>query len=392
MTYEVNGKFFNEQAQEVSRPTSGSITGIPTSYTTAYGGKIAVPSLDYLTDPGKAGYIGNGVTKDLIVKLFQAAGVALPPETHNQSAFNDQIRAAGDAGRNVNYSDSPQSGQFYNRSGDIVDASGNPITDPNIRLQVAQSIGGDLNKLPIFASTNSGSSGGNTTGGTNPDLGPYADLYKQMQDYLTKLQQNGQVINPNVAITPDQLAAFTTQAASQIHPYYATQLAAATDSFLSGLGYNTDQFKNSVSQAQEQYGRTLDALGSTAADQGFAQSGVRQKQEGQLAGDVQNNLDQMRSSLFNTSENAARSFAQTYGGAQVPTAPTLGAAPRVLPGQSQFNTTGSNQGLYSLDSSIYNRLIGTQQNAEKQATDTLASQLSTNANQLKANTTQRSLL
>lgn len=243
----------------------------------------------------------------------------------------------------------------------------------------------------------SGGSGGSQTSNSgtsasNPDLGPYADLYKQMQDYLDKLQKNGQIINPNVQITPDQLAAFATQAAGQIHPFYATQLAAATDSFLSGLGYNTDQFKNSVNQAQTQYGRNLDALGSTSADQGFAQSGIRQKKEGELASDTQNNLDQLRGSLFNNSQNSVRQFATTYGGANVPGAPTLGAAPRVLPGQSQFDTSGSQQGLYSLDPSIYQRLIGTEQNSEKQATDTLASQLATNKNQLTANTQARSLL
>lgn len=225
-----------------------------------------------------------------------------------------------------------------------------------------------------------------------PDLGPYADLYKQMQDYLDKLQKNGQVINPNVQITPDQLAAFATQAATQIHPYYATQLGAATDSFLSNLGYNTDQFKNSISQAQTQYGRNLETLGASAADRGFAQSGIRQKEEGQLASDTQNNLDQLRGSLFNTSQNAARQFATTYGGAQVPGAPQIGAAPRVLSGQSQFDTSGSNSGIYQLDPNIYSRLIGSEQNSEKSATDTLASQLATNANQLTANTQARSLI
>lgn len=245
----------------------------------------------------------------------------------------------------------------------------------------------------ISGGTTGGSQGANSgSTGSNPDLGPYADLYKQMQDYLTKLQQNGQIINPNVQITPDQLAAFATQAASQIHPYYATQLAAATDSFLSGLGYNTDQFKNSINQAQVQYDRNLDALGSTSADQGFAQSGIRQKKEGDLASDTQNNLDQLRGSLFNNSQNSARQFATTYGGANVPGAPTIGSSPRVLPGQSQFDTSGSQQGLYSLDPSIYQRLIGTEQNSEKQATDTLASQLATNSNQLTANTQARSLL
>ena len=312
-----------------------------------------------------------------------------------QDAWARDYRASGANPSGVAFgTPAPSTGQYFrSSSGDFVDSNGRPVTDPNIRLQISQSIGGELNNLPLFGSgntTNSGQVAGATT--SNPDLGPYNDLYKQMQDYLTKLQQNGQIINPNVAITPDQLAAFTTQAASQIHPYYATQLAAATDSFLSGLGYNTEQFKNSVQQSQQQYGRNLDTLSSNMADVGFAQSGIRNKKEGDLASDTQNNLDQMRSSLFNTSQNAARSFAQQYGGSGVPQAPTIGAAPRVLSGKSQFDTSGSQQGLYSLDPSIYSRLIGSEQNAEKQATDSLASQLATNANSLTANQQQRRLL
>lgn len=219
----------------------------------------------------------------------------------------------------------------------------------------------------------------------------YDALLTHLQPYLDQLLKNGQVINPNVQITPDQLAAFTAQAVTQIHPYFATQLKAATDSFLTGLGYNTQQLNNQVQQAQSQYGRTLDNQSSSFADQGFAQSGIRMKAQNELATDTQKSLDQARGSLINSSTNQAQSFAQQYGGAQVPQAPQLGQAPRVLAGQSQFDTSGGNTGLYQLNPDIYNKLIGSEQNSEKQATDTLSSQLASNAQQLNANSQTRSL-
>lgn len=219
----------------------------------------------------------------------------------------------------------------------------------------------------------------------------YDQLLAQLQTYLDQLQKNGQVINPNVQITPDQIAQFTAQAATQIHPYYATQLQAATSQFLGNLGYNLQSYNDQIAKAQTDYGRQLDTLGANAADQGFAQSGIRQKQEGQLASDTQYSLDQARNAFTNSSQNTAASFANTYGGANTPTAPTIGASPRVLPGQNSFSTSGSNAGLYTLDPGIYNQLIGTQQNAEKSATDTLSSQLQNNFVKQQSNNQVRTL-
>lgn len=230
-------------------------------------------------------------------------------------------------------------------------------------------------------------------GSTIPSTGDpkYDALLQQMNQYLQQLVKNGQQINPNVTITPDKLAEFTQQATQQLHPYYATQLQAATDAFLQKQGYSVNNYNTGVTQAQTNYGRSLENLGSNMADQGFAQSGIRLKQENQLAQDTQNSIDQARNSLVNSSADMARSFAQTYGGQNALglNTPNI-TTPRVLPGQPNFDTTQST-GLYTLSPNIYSQLIGSEQNAEKSATDTLSSQLQSNYVQQQSNAATRTL-
>lgn len=72
-----------------------------------------------------------------------------------------------------------------------------------------------------------GSSGpGSTTPAGVPEslanLPPeYQDLYLQLKGQLDQLKQRGQVINPNIEITPEKIAEFTKQAEAEIDPYYA---------------------------------------------------------------------------------------------------------------------------------------------------------------------------
>lgn len=214
---------------------------------------------------------------------------------------------------------------------------------------------------------------------------------KQVKDYLDKLHQAGYTINQNVEITPDKVAEFTKQASDQIHPYYANQLKAATSQFLTTQGYGTDNLLNNEKQLQNTYSNNLRTLSENAAERGMALSGGRVRDEGQLANDTQNTIDTNRRTLEYNAGNNAATFAQKYGGAQVPTAPTYDSTPRVLSGQSQFSTDTSNRNLYQLSPEIYQNLIGSEQNAEKTATTGLQKQLETNYQQGQTNTQLRAL-
>src|SRR3990167_8369757 len=73
-------------------------------------------------------------------------------------------------------------------------------------------------------------------GSNAPDLSglppEWVILYNQLQEYLTKLQERGERINPNIEITPQQVAEFTKKAEGEIDPYFGSQLKLARESFM----------------------------------------------------------------------------------------------------------------------------------------------------------------
>lgn len=318
-------------------------------------------------------------------KLANTTPYVMPDSSPNSTNTSTPSQTSTN-NTNSQYYISPLTGTKY--------VGGNGLTAQQVALQnepkLSSQIGSQTSNL-----SNSGGSNANTLpdGTPIPKTGdPATDaLLTQINGYLTKLSANGQVINPNVQITPDQLAVFAKQASSEIHPYFATQLQTVTDQYLSNLGYNIDQLNNQVDQTQSQYSRSLDTLASNAADQGFAQSGIRAKQENQLAQDTQNSISNTFNSARNSATNAAYDYAKTYGGQAALTLgnPTINQ-PRVLPGQSKFDQ-GTSVGLYQLSPNLYNNLIGSEQNTEKSATDTLASQLASNSQTQQANNTSRQL-
>lgn len=253
--------------------------------------------------------------------------------------------------------------------------TGLPLSNPNANyFQPGQ--GG--NPTTSGGTLGGGSSvGGGTIGAGGVDLSTlspeFKGLYDELEGYLKRLQENGQVLNPNIDITPDQVAAFTKQAETEINPYYSGQLKLAREDLLRSVGKATEDIGLSEADAQRKYGTGLRQLGETSADQGFAQSGLRNRAEGDLATDTQNSINANRRTLdFNTG-SAVRSFAQKYGTSEVPQL-NIGGSPAVSAGEPKFGT-GSSSSLYQLSPDVYNGLVGSEEYARRGAVSSRASQL-----------------
>lgn len=210
----------------------------------------------------------------------------------------------------------------------------------------------------------------------------YEELYNQLKTYLDKLVANGQVINPNIEITPEKIAEFTAQAQTEIDPYYASQLKLAREDLLSSIGYSKQQILANEQELERKYGTSVRKLGEQSAEQGFAQSGIRQRGEQELAADTQSQINQGRTMLGNTVGTAARTFAQQYGAQNIET-PAITAAPvvqagneRFLPGQAIVSGQASTeQPLYQLSPDIYDSLVGSKQYEQTAAKRTRVSEL-----------------
>jgi len=183
---------------------------------------------------------------------------------------------------------------------------------------------------------------------------------KMMEDYMEQLIKNGQIINPDVTFTPEEIAGFVAQASQELDPYYAQQLKIATDNFLREIGYDVESLKLTQEQAEKQYQRNLRSLGEEMAESGFAYSGLRKEKERQLAEETQQAIQEKRRPLEYGAGSKAREFAQLWGTENVPGA-ELPGLPSITPGVETWLKTTANQPLYQLSTDIYGGLVGSKE-------------------------------
>lgn len=208
-----------------------------------------------------------------------------------------------------------------------------------------------------------------------PAQKPQDDMGNILQTYLDELRARGIAINPNVEITPEKLAEFLKKAESEIAPYYATQLAVARDKVLREFGYATEEIQLLERRLEQQYGKGVRTLGESAAERGFAQSGIRQREERELADETQQTIDDRRRQLEQQATGVAAQYAGQYGTANLPAIPSLPSTPRVLAGEGAFQHTGQASPFYSLSSQVYDSLTGSQQFQERADVQSRASDL-----------------
>lgn len=238
---------------------------------------------------------------------------------------------------------------------------------------------GDLIEVPkgtpgAFQQGGSSGEGGIPDFNLTPTGNPEMDaMLKTLQTYLNELKARGQVLNPNIDITPEKAAEFLAKAESEINPYYQGQLKMAREQLLSSAGYAKDQLEQYERQLASQYNLQHKQLGEQAADQGFAQSGIRKQGETQLATEVQDRLTLNRQQLQNQLGNVARSFAQNWGTSELPGL-NISRTPQVT-GMGSFQTDSSTQPFYSLSPEVYNGLIGTEEFNRRGAVQQRVSQL-----------------
>lgn len=211
-----------------------------------------------------------------------------------------------------------------------------------------------------------------------------------LEEYLNELEKRGQVLNPNIKIDAKTVAQFTKQAEQEINPYYKGQLKMARESLLANAGFSRDEVLRTEQELERQYQQNFRQVGESAADRGFALSGIRNREEGDLATATQQTLDQNRRNLQFKTENAAREFAQLYGTDNMPSL-SIGAAPSITGGETGFTRQGSSRNLYQLDPNVYQGLIGSQEFERRGAVRNRTSQLESAFRGNQALTQARSL-
>ena len=216
----------------------------------------------------------------------------------------------------------------------------------------------------------------NTNVSNTPDTGDSAlnQLLQQTQQFLDNLIQQGQTINPQIEITPEQTAQFLTQAQAEISPYYASQMALAREGLLRDAGYTSDEIARSEAETEKKYGQNLRTLGVNAAESGMALSGGRQLDEQNLAQDTQSAIDQNRKLQEYNMGNKARTFAGEWGGEDLPEF-SYSSAPKVTAGVGSFSRSLDTKPFYNISDSVYQGLKGSKDYEQEVAQRTRGSEL-----------------
>ena len=213
--------------------------------------------------------------------------------------------------------------------------------------------------------------------------GESAQLVNLFQTYLDKLATNGQSINPNIEITPDRVSEFMAKAQSdidqfipyaskEIKPFYENQLKVAREGFLRSAGYSQQQLLQHEAGLERKFTETQRGIGEQAAEQGFAQSGLRFRQERENIDATQRAIGQARETVGQRVTGLASEFAQKYGTANLPGF-NVGATPKV--GDFDFTRPSAEQPFYQLSPETYAGLQGEQTFAQESATRKRAAEL-----------------
>lgn len=220
------------------------------------------------------------------------------------------------------------------------------------------------------------------------------ELLRVIKDSLDSLRERGQMINPNVAITPERLAEFTAFASQKIDPFFASQLKIAQEGFLRDVGFSKEDILRQEQEAEIKYGRDLRKLQAGFGTRGLAFSGLRREGEREFARETQVGLEEKRRELGFKAGTAARTFAQKFGGLQgqaFPSTPTLGAAPRVLPGVSEFARGTEEVPFYEISPELSRDLIGEEEFKRRAAVRSRTAELEGAQRQLDITSQSRGL-
>jgi len=198
-----------------------------------------------------------------------------------------------------------------------------------------------------------------------------------LQTTLNQMIASGQVINPNIALSPSDITTFLNQAKGIIDPYFSSQISQIQEGLSQNLTSLQQQWDNEQQADQLAFQQSLAQTREANAGAGTALSGGRSLQELQSTQGEQNTINQQQNALQGQAQSAVNSAAQQIGSNMTNTLP--------------FNAyTASNQGLGSVNQSgsinyaPVNVTQGSLEAAQQTAESTQATSLAAQALQSRA--------
>lgn len=132
----------------------------------------------------------------------------------------------------------------------------------------------------------SAQTGGFSTGDSNLD-----EILNKLQEQITNAQANGQMVNPNIELTPADVQKFLDQAKNEIDPYYASQINAISGDLTRNLTDLQKSYELQKQQYESDFQKNLSGKREQLAGAGLAFSGNRGAQEAGMVADTNRQLE-----------------------------------------------------------------------------------------------------
>jgi len=180
------------------------------------------------------------------------------------------------------------------------------------------------------------------------------EILVAMQEMIDNMNDQGQIVNPNIELTPAEIQGFLDQAVTELDPYYSSYI----ESIKTDLADDISQLQESYNLNKEQriadFQSSLGAQRETEATRGTIFSGGRMKRAEALKGQHERSLQALEAGTLGTARNlgttAERDIGSTaLGGVNIPQIQTGSLG---FMGEGQYVPI-SDRSLYNLQGGVY---------------------------------------
>lgn len=200
-------------------------------------------------------------------------------------------------------------GNSYKPTGEYSSSAPGPVTGANPIIATAgpSSSGGailsDLSKDPSLQEHFNNVS-------SVPEL---AGLLPGLESMLEKAIESGKVVNPNIEISPVQIAQFLNQAKTELEPYYQEKLSLLRSDLDLSVKRLVDDYTKGIERAKDPFKQELETQAESEAQSGTTYSSERVDRERRLVVGQQEKLDDFTTSATRSLQDKGLSFEKEAG-------------------------------------------------------------------------------
>lgn len=130
---------------------------------------------------------------------------------------------------------------------------------------------------------------------------------------LAQKQKQGQVVNPDINITPAHVQDFLGQAQKELDPQYQEQINFLRKDLSNSLSQLQNDYQSAITESQDNYKDNTGILAENAAQSGIAFSSAREDQKKKLAVSQQRQLDMLSQQATRSAQNAGSNVERQIG-------------------------------------------------------------------------------